>query len=464
MARHSRKPARRALHGRSSRRAHSATPFVLRFAVVAVVASVLVALLSGVALAAFAGGTSGGPMRITSATLSAPTSLSSSAVCTSAGATGVTLDWSDAQSVVGGYSILRSTSPSGPFSSAGTTGAGTTTYTDSPVTSPSAGDLYVAMSDPNGMDVLSTTTGTEAAKSSAGPSTAIAVTPDGSTALLARPSANAVVAVALSSDKASKPIGVGFDAAAIAITPDGSTAWIAGQNHVRSLNLATMALGPELKVGFEATAIAIAPDGSTAWLAGQGHVRPLSLASQSFGQTLAPPGTQANFTSIRIAPDGATAYLTDVAGHELWSLTLATRSWGSPVPLGFAPAAVAITANGTTAWVDGGDLVVPVTLPSGTLGNAVTESGATFAGIAISPNGCWVYAADRSPANRIVPINTVTDTAAAGIPTDPRPYDIATAIPPTAYSYEVEATRDLWTSPPSAASAVTFGQPAQSSY
>jgi len=91
----------------------------------------------------------------------------------------------------------------------------------------------------------------------------------------------------------------------------------------------------------------------------------------------------------------------------------------------------------------------------------VSVSSATFAGVAVSPNGCWVYAADTAN-SRLVPVSTATNTEGTPVSTPAAPYDIATASPPSTYYYEVQATRSLWTSPASGSASLSFGQPTYS--
>jgi len=81
----------------------------------------------------------------------------------------------------------------------------------------------------------------------------------------------------------------------------------------------------------------------------------------------------------------------------------------------------------------------------------------------VSPNGCYVYGADSSGGNRLVVLNAVTGATVTTIATDSAPGDVDTALPPVTYYYEVQATRNLWTSPVSNQGALSFGQPSQSS-
>lgn len=422
------------------------------------------------AAADFATSVDGGPMSVATATLAAPGGLSASRSCTSATTLGTDLSWSASTSAATtGYSILRSTASAGPFSAVGAvSGISTTTYTDSISPPAAADDLYVAVKSPNGMDVVSLSSGAKTA-SSGGPSlnnpTAIAVTPDGTTAYLANSGANTVTPVDLATDAAGPPINVGpKPPTGLAVTSNGSTVWVADGtgNVVTPITVASGAAGAGINVGFNATAIAITPSGTTAWIVGQNNAVPLNLSTGSLGTRLSQGG--ANFQAIAIAPDGTTAYALDAGGKKLWPIDLSTGTWGSAIgPLSFAPAAIAISPGGTTAWVAGQADIVPVSLSGPSVGSVLSVGGANFSGIAVAPNGCWVYAADSSKNNQIVPVSTTTDTQATPIPTDPSPMAIATAYPWADYYYQVRATRDQWTSPSSSSASMAFGQPPLSS-
>ena len=433
-------------------------------------ATVMVVGSATAAFAAFAGSVVGGPMSVATATLTAPTGLGASNPCTSATTLSSSLAWTaSSATATSGYSVLRATSSTGPFSSVGTvSGINTTAYTDT-ITHPTAADsLYVAVKSTNGMDVVSMGTNTKTGNSG-GPNlkspTAIAVTPDGTTAYLANSGGNTVTPVTLSSNTAGTSITVGSKPpAGLAVTPDGGTVWVADGtgNAVTPITVATNTAGSQKSIGFTATAIAITPDGSTAWIAGQSSVESLNLSTLTLGATYSQTG--ASFQAIAISPGGTTAYLVDASGaKKVWPLTLATGTFGTGITLSFAPQAIALSPDGTTAWVDGQTGIVPITLSTLTVGTVVSVSGANFQGLAISPNGCWVYGADSSGSNRVVPVNAKTDLAGTSITVDTSPEDIATAYPPATYYYEVEGTRNLWTSPASGQASLTFGQPTHSS-
>jgi len=410
-------------------------------------------------------------MAVSSATLTAPTGLSAANPCTSATTISPSLSWTaSSATATTGYSILRSTSSGGPFSSVGTvSGINTTTYTDTVSHAAAADSLYVAVKSANGMDTVSMATNAKTANSGGANlknPTNIAVTPDGATAYLANSGANTVTPVTLSNNSAGSQITVGSKPpTGIAITPNGATAWVADgtNNTVVPVTVSTNTAGTAINIGFNATAIAITPDGTTAWVAGQTKVTSINLSTKTQGTTYTQAG--ANFQAISITPAGTTAYLVDSSGaKKVWPFTLSTGTFGTGTSaLAFTPQAIAISPDGTMAWVNGQTGMVPVTLATMSVGTTLTTAGANFQGIAYSPNGCFVYGADASGNNQVVVVNAVTKAVVTTIATDNAPNDIASAYPPVTYYYEIQGTRNLWTSPASGQASLPFGQPNQSS-
>jgi hypothetical protein len=96
---------------------------------------VVLAILAPVALGAWSSSVSAGPLPVSSATLAAPTGASATtSACTKHDATTiqVTVSWTATSSAfASGYTIMRGTSATGPFSTVGNvSGQSTVTFTD----------------------------------------------------------------------------------------------------------------------------------------------------------------------------------------------------------------------------------------------------------------------------------------------------------------------------------------------
>src|ERR1700722_2910576 len=138
---------------------------------------------------------------------------------------------------------------------------------------------------------------------------------------------------------------------------------------------------------------------------------------------------------IAITPNGTTAYVTDFGSDTVTPINLATGTPGAPITVGNSPYEIAITPNGTTAYVtnSGSGTVTPISLPSGTPGNSI-KVGNEPEGIAITPDGTTAYVADQHT-DTITPISLPGNTP--GTPVTVAAYPDGIAITPdgkTAYT------------------------------
>ena len=239
---------------------------------------------------------------------------------------------------------------------------------------------------------------------------------------------------------------VGRGPFAIAITPDGTTAYAAGvfDGTVTPIRLATGIPGTPITVARGPTAIAITPDGKTAYVASlsedparryvprPGVVTPISLATGIPGT----PITVGKFpSSIAITPDGTTAYVANYFDSTVTPIRLATGTPGTPITVARGPAAIAITQDGHTAYVTSiltvtsgifiprpGE-VTPIRLATGTLGRPI-QVGRVPSAIAITPDGAtaWVTGQDDGT---ITPIRLATGTPGTPVTVGSNPAAIA---------------------------------------
>jgi hyaluronoglucosaminidase len=215
---------------------------------------------------------------------------------------------------------------------------------------------------------------------------AVAVTPDGTIALVANVDDDTVTPIDLTTLRAGRPIPVGSRPDALAIGgPGGRTALVANLegNTVTPVNLTTMTPGTPIPVGMEPDAVAITPDGADALVAnlGSGTVTPIDLASLRADLTVAVGPGPTGLAVTSSGPGGSpTAWVT--AGVDLVPLKLSNLSLllplsvGTPLPVGHLAEAVAVTADGATAWVAGQDATLtPVDLTTGVRGRSIDVGG-----------------------------------------------------------------------------------------
>jgi len=152
-----------------------------------------------------------------------------------------------------------------------------------------------------------------------------------------------------------------------------------------------------IKVGNFPQAIAITPDGKTAYVLNQGSVTPVDLATSIPGKKIRPVNRGYWPTAIAISPDGTTAYATahfesestveaDMPG-PMTPIQTATGTPGKPVHLDDDPQAIAITPDGTIAYVvnwQGPGTVTPVRTATGTLEKPIKVGSRPIA-IALAP-------------------------------------------------------------------------------
>ena len=266
---------------------------------------------------------------------------------------------------------------------------------------------------------------------------AIAIAPDGKTAYVATgpsntvtPSSQAVEPIDLATNTVGQPIDLTQPPDQIVITPDGKTAYVINgfpSRTVTPVNLATSTPGEPVTLSVEPLAIAMSPGGeayvaiatetgTTAY-----EFMPIDLATNELGT---PVTLSSEPDAIAFAPDGKTAYVLGQSSSTVITVTpidLTTNTAGNPINITTTPMparmygqplAIAITPDGTTAYVADGasSTVTPIDLATGTPGQPISLSGKPGAdAIAISANGAAAYVANQ-PSGTVTPIDLFTNT------------------------------------------------------
>jgi YVTN family beta-propeller protein len=234
------------------------------------------------------------------------------------------------------------------------------------------------------------------------------------------------------------PITVGTQPDGIAITPDGATAYVAdfGSSEVVPVTLATGAVGSPIALNNRPSAIAIAPDGNTAYvISDTGFEYPITLATGAVGN---PSMIPTNSNAFAISSSG-TAYIADAADASLRPLSLTGGGLGQPINLdSTTPDGIAISPDGATAYItsnmggtvapditsaDSGGAITPVNLSTGALG-APIQTGGEPSGIAISADGSTAYVTDPS-SGELTPITLATGVLGTPITVGAQPSAVA---------------------------------------
>ena len=403
----------------------------------------------------FSNSATAGPGSLQTATLPAPGGLSvSNGGCSGgSGQTNVTSSW-DASSaldaggnyLVNGYSVLRSASSSGPYSTAGTVSGDppATAYTDTgpsgaatPLAYVSSGSVSNALSISTSSYATSPVTLSETVGLEPN---AFQVTPDGSRLIVAEGAGHQVQIVSTATGAVANTVtipavdGTASNPVAVAVSPDGSTAWIvdAANNLVYPLSLTTSTLGGAISVGIQGdpTAMVVTPSGRQVFVAdfGSHQVSAIStstdaVTSIAIGGTTGAPIALAVDPQLRSRLRGGPGQQPDRRHHHLErhrehdhrgaksGRRLRHRRRRSQRPGDHPEREQAL--RGQLRWRVGGghhhqrrhgghDLLAP---PGGVLGTPAPNA------LALTPNGCQLYVNDYDN-NKVDQINVSTDTLA----------------------------------------------------
>ena len=242
----------------------------------------------------------------------------------------------------------------------------------------------------------------------------IAVTPDGTTALVTNSLSDTVTPINLSATPPTVgvPIRVGSGPAAVAITPNGNVAYVTNfnSNSVTPINLRTTPPTPEraIPVGPGPWSIAASPDGKFVCVSNSesDSVSVITVSTRSVATIHVGARPQA----IAIAPNGNVAYVAN--GDAITPIDLRTTpvSLKAPIVMGVSSVGIAMTPDGTTAYSANADnTVTPIDLTTSppTPGTAVAIGSLSQPdGIAVSTNGKLAYSANAD--NTVTPIDLTT--------------------------------------------------------
>jgi uncharacterized protein (TIGR03437 family) len=131
-----------------------------------------------------------------------------------------------------------------------------------------------------------------------------------------------------------------------------------------------------------------------------------------------PLGNQPN--SVALTPDGTRAYVTN-GGGDVWVISTSTNAVLAKVVVGGYPSGIAITPDGTRAYVtkDNANAVAVIDTSSNTV-IATMNAGTAPGGVAIAPDGKHAYVASVGT-NSVLVIDTSSNavTATVALGTDP---------------------------------------------
>ena len=252
----------------------------------------------------------------------------------------------------------------------------------------------------------------------------IAITPTATTAYVSSFSANTLTPVDLASGTARTPINLPASvgtADGVAITPDGSTALVTGGGSstggVVPVDLATGTTGIPVTLGNEPTGIAISPDGSTAYVADNDALDTIDLSTGTVTGSVA---VGSGPLAVAINPSGTDVYVANTGGVTVSVISTATDTLAATITVGDAPDGLAVSPDGSTLYVtnNGDGTVSVISTATNSVTNTITV-GAAPIGLAVTPDGSQVLVADTGVGQVSVidaATNAVTNTFAVGGP------------------------------------------------
>ncbi len=210
---------------------------------------------------------------------------------------------------------------------------------------------------------------------------AVAVAPGGTggrgIALVTNLDSNNVTPVDLGTWRAGKPIAVGSEpvAVAVSVSPAGVTAFVAdfGSNQVTPIDVSTLHAGPAITVGPGPETVGVSTGLVLVGNFSNSTMTPINATTLQPEKAVALP---INPTAMAAAPSGTTTYVCGGAGVVPVTVNALGLAVGTPISLPDAAQGIALTEDGSVAWVtQQAGSVIPVTLATGKLGKPLRLGG-----------------------------------------------------------------------------------------
>jgi len=206
----------------------------------------------------------------------------------------------------------------------------------------------------------------------------------------------------------------------MAFTPNGNVLYVttyesSGPAYAIATN--SNAVVATIPVGAQDHGVAVSPDGSRAYVTSSGSVYVISTATN---QVIATIGIGGSPTDLAIRPDGRFAYVTDISVGGVRVIDTSTNAVTTTIPVGAFP--VGIAASPDNQWVYAanysGGTVSLIRTSDNTVVKTIAVGPADWA-LAFTVDGTKAYVTSET-SNNIWVINTATQTATSvpvGVPT-----------------------------------------------
>jgi YVTN family beta-propeller protein len=290
--------------------------------------------------------------------------------------------------------------------------------------------VYVANVDSQTISVINTATNSVTATIpvAVGPPTGIAFTPDGAFAYVTAYAAMVeVINAATDTFVTSIELPGAVAGYTVAMTPDGRSAYVGSTSKVFVIDTESNTVRAVIPGGNIQSAIAFTPDGAVAYVADSGGGSLMVIDTR--GNTVTTTVPIYNPQAVAVSPDARYAYVT--AGN-LFVVDTASNAIVADVPAGAAPGAIALSPDGSVAYVGSRNdsLFVLDTATRKIIDTIYPVPGPSA--LVLAPGGSFAYVADIS-SDTVTVVNLLTRTPVAAVPVGQRPSAIALALPPLTF-------------------------------
>ena len=366
------------------------------------------------------------------------------------GQTNVSVTWTasaekpdaNGNAMINGYKLWRSTSSKGVYSEVGSTGVATS-FTDVNPSGAEAPQVFVG----NGSATktvhavnTSTNAGTSITTGTIGSEpNSMAVTPEGTSVVLAEGASSQVQIVTVSTDTVAKTVAipkVGVTVArpdAVAISPNGKTAYIVdGANDlVYPITIPSGARGTGIAVGAQGDpgAIVVTPNEEQVYVANYSAHNVSVITTSSKTVTATVPigaGETGKPIALAVTPSSADVYVADQVNGQVDDIATSSDTVSKTITVGSMadanvagggdPNILAITPEGSKLYVASytGGQVADIATSTDAVMSTIALAGTTPNpnALALTPNGCQLYVHDHA-SNQVDAVTVSSDEVAA---------------------------------------------------
>src|SRR5262245_42691666 len=202
-------------------------------------------------------------------------------------------------------------------------------------------------------------------------------------------------------------------------------------NTLLIMDTTSMPMITPIEVGQLPSGVAVRPDGAFAYVANifSGNVSIINTALESEMGTVPPTPTMAGSDAVAVTPDGTQAYVTNRIANSVWVINLNTNQIDHTISIPSNPAGIAITPNGNFAFAAKSSLqaVAQINVQSDPPVFVRNIGVGDFPqGVAITPSGEFVYVCNLNGNSvSVIDLRAPTPFVSATIPVAGGPVAVA---------------------------------------